>query len=341
MMANATDMLREPGTTNAPGPATPETELAKPSSASKSQVRTCVGCAQRVDADAEPLVRLILGPDGQIAVDGAGGGFGRGAHLHPRSACIAGAAARGLQRAAKRAGLVVLSASAEAEPLSAASLASAIHDAMSRRLVGLMGSAVRAKAVFFGADAVTGGSHRGEARLVIVACDAAAAADLTEVRRAVAEGRAVAWGTKQTLAALCGKGRATGEGLALVAITSKPLATAIAESVRVIDACASAPQEARSTASRRGGRGSRPMASRDEGSAGQAEPQVEVLATRRGHGGDDRSAISDRLPEQRRRGRESGRAGGPAGLHDGRPQWGIVGGAKTPRARDKGRLPNG
>ena len=127
--------------------------------------------------------------------------------------------------------------------MSSDALAAAIREAMIRRLVGLMGSAVRARAVALGADAVTGACHRNEARLVVVACDAAAAADLTEVRRAVAEGRGVAWGDKQTLAALCQKGRATGEGLGVVAITSKTLASAIAEAVRVADACAATSEQ--------------------------------------------------------------------------------------------------
>jgi predicted RNA-binding protein YlxR (DUF448 family)/ribosomal protein L7Ae-like RNA K-turn-binding protein len=209
----------------------------------RGPVRTCVGCAARVDTATESLVRLIQGPDGAIAVDASGSGFGRGAHLHPRPACIAGAAARGLARSFKGSGLVVQSASGAA-PLSHASLAAAICEAMNRRLVGLMGSAVRARAIALGADAVTGACQRNEARLVVVACDAAAAADLTEVRRAVAEGRGVAWGDKQTLAALCHKGRATGEGLGVVAITSKHLASAIAEAVRAADAVAATGEQA-------------------------------------------------------------------------------------------------
>ena len=95
-----------------------------------------------------------------------------------------------------------------------------------------------------GADAVTGACQRGEAALVLVACDAAAAADLGEVRRAVAEGRAVAWGTKERLGAIVaarpvrGKLRAppgphdggpTPEavGVGVVAITSRTLAEAL------------------------------------------------------------------------------------------------------------------
>ena len=85
---------------------------------------------------------------------------------------------------------------------SAGSLARAIQRAMDRRIEGLLAAAVRSRRAVCGADAVTGACKRGEAALVVVACDAAAAADLTEVRRAVAEGRAVAWGSKQRLGAI-------------------------------------------------------------------------------------------------------------------------------------------
>lgn len=253
----------------------------EPTAEIRGPVRTCVGCAARVDTATESVVRLVQGPDGALAVDASGGGFGRGAHLHPRPACIAGAAARGLPRSLKTSGLVVESSSGTAA-LSSASLAEAIRDAMNRRLFGLMASAVRARALALGSDAVTGACQRNEARLVIVACDAAAAADLTEVRRAVAEGRGVAWGTKQTLAALCHKGRATGEGLGVVAITSKHLAWAIAEAVRVADACvATGEGPAVKARGREGERGSRAGA----GGHGGTRPATPRAAPRAGNRG--------------------------------------------------------
>jgi predicted RNA-binding protein YlxR (DUF448 family) len=61
--------------------------------------RTCVGCGERC-APGE-LIRLVLAPSGEIAVDAAGGGFGRGAHVHARGACLRQAATRGLLRATK------------------------------------------------------------------------------------------------------------------------------------------------------------------------------------------------------------------------------------------------
>ena len=62
-------------------------------------MRTCVGCGERVEiprseSPSSVLVRLVLGPGGEVAVDAAGGGFGRGAHVHPRPGCVEKAALR-------------------------------------------------------------------------------------------------------------------------------------------------------------------------------------------------------------------------------------------------------
>ncbi len=65
-------------------------------------VRSCVGCGERVDvAGNHALVRLIISPEGEVAVDARGGGFGRGAHVHPRPECLQKAVDRGLARSAK------------------------------------------------------------------------------------------------------------------------------------------------------------------------------------------------------------------------------------------------
>jgi len=65
--------------------------------------RTCVGCGERASATRgeDGLIRLILGPGGEIAVDARGGGFGRGAHVHARPECLRRAVERGLSRSAK------------------------------------------------------------------------------------------------------------------------------------------------------------------------------------------------------------------------------------------------
>ncbi|WP_437630808.1 DUF448 domain-containing protein [Sorangium sp. So ce854] len=237
----------------------------------KGRVRTCVGCGERVVVDdargARPLVRLILGPGGVIAVDPGDGGFGRGAHVHPRKDCLAGAVARGLARAAKgrvhaivgSAGLgaegVGGQAAPGAEPLTAASLARAIREATERRIQGLVRSAVRSQRAAIGADAVVGSCARGEAALVLVACDAAAGADLPEVQRAIAEGRAVAWGSKQTLGALAGGPRE--RDVAVMAISSASIAAAVASAVHVVDTCARIERGEDAAEGGRGGAGRR------------------------------------------------------------------------------------
>jgi predicted RNA-binding protein YlxR (DUF448 family)/ribosomal protein L7Ae-like RNA K-turn-binding protein len=226
-----------------------------PGEARRARTRTCVGCAERVRTDGPDgadLIRLILGPGGEIAVDPKGGGFGRGAHVHARPACVERAARAGLLRATKGTARVVRDGEREEEAgsLRADSLARAIQRSMDRRIEGLLAASVRSRRFARGADAVTGACQRGEAALVLLACDAAAAANLTEVRRAVTEGRAVAWGTKERLGAIVAPGTVRGRlrappgsppdpaGVGVVAVTSRALAEALRRAVQAVDAMA-------------------------------------------------------------------------------------------------------
>jgi hypothetical protein len=120
------------------------------------------------------------------------GARGRGAHLHPRLACLARASA-GLSRAFR--------APVSARP---AELGAAIVAACERRMEGLLLSARRIGAVAAGADAALAAARRG-APLLVVAVDAGAIAEKTEVAEAVAAGRAVAWRTKADLGRLLGE----------------------------------------------------------------------------------------------------------------------------------------
>ncbi|WP_170319524.1 YlxR family protein [Polyangium spumosum] len=228
-----------------------------------SRVRTCVGCGERVEvprSGAAPsvLVRLVLGPSGEVAVDAAGGGFGRGAHVHPRPSCVEKAAQKGLSRAAK--GKVSLlwdegpeeageeapsgtAASGKLVPLDAGSLSRVIVRALDRRVQGLIVAAARSRKIAVGADAVTGADVRGEAEMIVVATDAAAGSELSAVRRAVSDGRAVAWGTKKVLATLCSAAASSkrAEGLAVVAIKDDRIAAALREAVQAASALAAPP----------------------------------------------------------------------------------------------------
>jgi predicted RNA-binding protein YlxR (DUF448 family) len=199
------------------------------------RVRTCAGCGERTGP--EMLVRLILGPSGELAVDSGGGAFGRGTHVHPQRSCLEKAVQRGIARSTKGRGRSLALSDAGGAPLTIESLAAAIGQAMDRRVQGLLVSAMRSRRAVFGTESVKGACQRGDAKLIVVACDAAAAADLSEVRRAVAEGWAVGWGTKSLLAALCRGGAAeSAAGLAVLAITSDRIAAAVRDAVHVAEA---------------------------------------------------------------------------------------------------------
>jgi predicted RNA-binding protein YlxR (DUF448 family) len=254
-------------------------------SGSKGRVRSCVGCGERVDLlgpEAGDLVRLVLGPGGEIAVDAGsrhGGGFGRGAHLHTRPDCLERAAKSGLARATKGKAHLVDDEGPAKEALSAGSLARAIQAAMDRRIEGLLAAAVRSRRAASGADAVTGACKRGEAALVVV-------------RRAVAEGRAVSWGTKQRLGAIApgavrgrlggrpgvsrgpfetrpsGEGDpqipqaheggdphapAVSQGIGVIAISSRPIAEALRQAVHAVDRVSTVEGRSRQRPRTRGG----------------------------------------------------------------------------------------
>lgn len=220
--------------------------------------RTCVGCGRatpqsevrRADARLSRegactvLVRLVIGPDRAIAVDAGDSRFGRGVYVHATPTCVA-AAVRGLARAAK--GKVEL----DGGPATEASLRVAISSAYDRRVAGLLAAAKRAKKLECGADAVTTAGRAGRGALVVVATDAAQAADLTEVRRAIREERAIPWGTKVSLATAVIEGatpaganvsdKSEGRTFGVVAVTDDRMARAVKEAWLVAAALASIP----------------------------------------------------------------------------------------------------
>lgn len=149
----------------------------------KKSERTCVGCGKHAEPNA--LVRLVLGPENAIAVDAAGGAFGRGAHVHASNECIARACRGGLSKAFK--------SEVKAD---AAELRTAIREAYERRAIGMILGARGAGWLALGADAAEGAMREG-ATLVVLASDAGKIAKSFE--RAVAEGRAASFGTKASL----------------------------------------------------------------------------------------------------------------------------------------------
>lgn len=199
--------------------------------------RSCVGCGKRVASEtgAAELVRLVRRLGGDIAVDLGGDASGRGAHVHPRRACLEKACSRGLARSF-RARVDTLEGEDGPEPLEPNALARSIRAAFDRRIRDLLIAAVRQRQIAFGADAVAVPRQRAQA--VVVACDDAATAALAEVRGAVDEGRAVAWGTSALFASISSAGASTASGgLGLMAISSPSIARAVRDAARAAEAC--------------------------------------------------------------------------------------------------------
>jgi predicted RNA-binding protein YlxR (DUF448 family)/ribosomal protein L30E len=176
--------------------------------------RTCVGCGQE-DA-IEAMVRIVVSDGGDVAVDLAGGAFGRGAHVHPSAACIA-LAPRGLAKSFKRNIAVT-----------GAELGATLVAAADRRVYGLLASAARSGHVQIGADLAGQAFNDGKVHLLVVARDAQSGASVGSVMHAVAQGGAVAWGTKAELGTLVQKSE-----VAVLGVESSSLSAAIRSAAMV------------------------------------------------------------------------------------------------------------
>jgi predicted RNA-binding protein YlxR (DUF448 family)/ribosomal protein L7Ae-like RNA K-turn-binding protein len=154
--------------------------------------RQCAGCAKRDSAD--DLLRVVLGDEGAVAVDLADSRFGRGAHVHASKECMQKALRGGFAKVFK----TKVEGTVE-------DLGEQIVIAANRRIEGLLVGAFRGKLAIAGADVVREAYREGNAALVIVACDAAAATKHPEIQEAVAEGKAIAWSNKQRLGAIFGR----------------------------------------------------------------------------------------------------------------------------------------
>jgi len=193
--------------------------------------RTCVGCGRHDDAAS--LVRVVLGPrvpneTASVAVDLAGGSFGRGAHVHARKGCLAKAAKGGLARAFK--------CRVEANE---GELAGQIASAADRRIAGLLMGARRAGHVSVGADAagsaIAKAAAEGVEACLVVASDAASVVEKGPMAAAIAEGKAVAWKSKAELGALFGR-----DEIAVCAVIHESVAAQVMAARRLADAAANA-----------------------------------------------------------------------------------------------------
>jgi predicted RNA-binding protein YlxR (DUF448 family)/ribosomal protein L30E len=177
--------------------------------------RTCVGCGKRSPADT--LVRVVLG-DKAVVPDAKGGSFGRGAHVHAERTCLEVACRKGFPRSFK-----------QEVRADVASLATAIAEAHDRRLEGLLMGGLRGGHVVYGTDKVVDALRAGEARVVVLAADATAAAARNEVKTATGQGLTLVWsGDRMRLGAALGRrGDAARDGVAICAVTSNELGAEI------------------------------------------------------------------------------------------------------------------
>jgi ribosomal protein L7Ae-like RNA K-turn-binding protein len=163
----------------------------------------------------------VVAPDGQVAVDLSGSraahALGRGAYVHPNPRCLA-SAPRGLTKSLRR-----------PVDTSAARLGEQLQEAARRRVAGLIGSAIRSRYVLLGADKAGAAWQSGKVDLLVVARDAAAGALVGSVMNAVAQGGAVAWGTKEELGNVVGRSE-----LGVLGIVSRSIATAIRSAMAMV-----------------------------------------------------------------------------------------------------------
>jgi predicted RNA-binding protein YlxR (DUF448 family) len=188
--------------------------MRQPTQQKTRTTRTCIGCGQRDDAAA--LVRLALA--GRDVVCQTRSRRGRGAHVHPRAACIVGAP-RALSRAFR--------ASVHAD---ARELGRRIATASEQRMVDLLLVARRRGALAVGVEAASTALDEG-APLAIVAVDAGPARGLAPVHAAVVAGRAFAWRAKGELGSLL-----TEEEVAICAIRDDQIASGLKLMRAAVDA---------------------------------------------------------------------------------------------------------
>lgn len=178
-------------------------------------LRTCVGC--RTSGPPQDLLRLVVGPDGEIAPDLAGGAFGRGAWVHPRPACVVGAVRGGLSRGLKT--------KVVADPSQVLQL---LRAAASRRAVSLLQAAQRSRNAALGTTALEEAERDGRVELLVLAGDAKASAELSAVTRLARRGKVRLFKTKAELGAAFGR-----DELALVGLLSPDLSREVSRMISV------------------------------------------------------------------------------------------------------------
>jgi predicted RNA-binding protein YlxR (DUF448 family) len=180
-------------------------------------LRTCAGC--REVGDPGELVRAVLGPSGEVVPDLSGSGFGRGAWVHPRAACLVKALPRGFSKSMK-----------SAVSTTVAEFAMALRAQAERRAYALIGAAFRARKAAAGSTAVRDAFTAGLVKLVLIAGDARAAAETPWVEALVKDGKARGFGSKELLGRVIGRPE-TG----VIAILDDGISTALLHTLGVAE----------------------------------------------------------------------------------------------------------
>jgi predicted RNA-binding protein YlxR (DUF448 family)/ribosomal protein L30E len=163
------------------------------------------------------MLRLVLGPGGEVVPDLANKAYGRGAWVHPASSCLAKAAQHGLAKAFKT------KISTPPDELWAT-----VRAAAERRALGLVSAAWRSGHAALGSTLAREAYEQGMARLLVVATDARSAAECAWVYEAVSRGIGVSFGTKDALGQVTGR-----DQLAVIAILDDPMARRLSFTVGV------------------------------------------------------------------------------------------------------------
>jgi ribosomal protein L7Ae-like RNA K-turn-binding protein len=159
----------------------------------------------------------VVADDGQVVPDLASGAFGRGAWVHPRTACLTDAARGGLSRGLKT---KVVTTPAE--------LVRVVREAATRRVVSLLQAAQRARLAALGTTALEEAERDDRVELLVLAHDAKASAALSPVLRLGQRGRVRLFLSKSGLGAAFKR-----DELALVALLSPDLSREVARMISV------------------------------------------------------------------------------------------------------------
>jgi len=162
-------------------------------------------------------VRLVVGPDGAVVADLAGGSFGRGAWVHPRAGCVEGAVRGGLSRGLKT-----------QVKANASEVLALLREAAVRRTVSLLQAAQRARKAALGTTALEEAERDGAVELLVLAGDARASAQLPSVLRLAQLGRVRVFKDKAVLGAAFGR-----DELALIGLLSPDLSREVSRMISV------------------------------------------------------------------------------------------------------------